>query len=156
MSNSSEDNIIIRFVTENDKEGWQRLWKSYQKFYKVSFSNDLDDFNFNRFLDSNIKMWTAVAVERSSGKNIGMINFFSHVTTWDFKDKVYVNDLYVDVGSRAKVTGVKLIEFVYGEIDKLGTPSVYWCTDESNYRAQLLYTKIGYKAPKIMYKRKGY
>ncbi|CAI4871537.1 CBM_collapsed_G0061250.mRNA.1.CDS.1 [Saccharomyces cerevisiae] len=66
MSNTSEDNITVRFVTENDKEGWQRLWKSYQDFYEVSFPDDLDDFNFGRFLDPNIKMWAAVAVESSS------------------------------------------------------------------------------------------
>lgn len=156
MSNTSEDNITVRFVTENDKEGWQRLWKSYQDFYAVSFPDDLDDFNFGRFLDPNIKMWAAVAVESSSEKIIGMINFFNHMTTWDFKDKIYINDLYVDENSRVKGAGSKLIQFVYDEADKLGTPSVYWCTDESNHRAQLLYVKVGYKAPKILYKRKGY
>ncbi|CAI4829304.1 BPK_collapsed_G0057050.mRNA.1.CDS.1 [Saccharomyces cerevisiae] len=156
MSNTSEDNITIRFVTENDKEGWQRLWKSYQDFYEVSFPDDLDDFNFGRFLDPNIKMWAAVAVESSSEKIIGMINFFNHMTTWDFKDKIYINDLYVDENSRVKGAGGKLIQFVYDEADKLGTPSVYWCTDESNHRAQLLYVMVGYKAPKILYKRKGY
>ncbi|CAI4988096.1 ANM_HP_G0164610.mRNA.1.CDS.1 [Saccharomyces cerevisiae] len=125
MSNTSEDNITVRFVTENDKEGWQRLWKSYQDFYEVSFPDDLDDFNFGRFLDPNIKMWAAVAVESSSEKIIGMINFFSHMTTWDFKDKIYINDLYVDENSRVKGAGGKLIQFVYDEADKLGTPSVY-------------------------------
>ncbi|CAI4835861.1 CPA_1a_G0057670.mRNA.1.CDS.1 [Saccharomyces cerevisiae] len=156
MSNTSEDNITVTFVTENDKEGWQRLWKSYQDFYEVSFPDDLDDFNFGRFLDPNIKMWAAVAVESSSEKIIGMINFFNHMTTWNFKDKIYINDLYVDENSRVKGAGGKLIQFVYDEADKLRTPSVYWCTDESNHRAQLLYVKVGYKAPKILYKRKGY
>nr|CAI6836453.1 ASB_HP1_G0057040.mRNA.1.CDS.1 [Saccharomyces cerevisiae] len=112
MSNTSEDNITVRFVTENDKEGWQRLWKSYQDFYEVSFPDDLDDFNFGRFLDPNIKMWAAVAVESSSEKIIGMINFFNHMTTWDFKDKIYINDLYVDENSRVKGAGGKLIQFV--------------------------------------------
>lgn len=112
MSNTSEDNITVRFVTENDKEGWQRLWKSYQDFYAVSFPDDLDDFNFDRFLDPNIKMWAAVAVESSSEKIIGMINFFNHMTTWDFKDKIYIYDLYVDENSRVKGAGGKLIQFV--------------------------------------------
>lgn len=155
MSNTG-DSVIVRFVTEDDKEGWQRLWRSFQDFYSVSFPNELDEFNFKRFLDPNVKMWAAVAVDSTSGKIIGMINFLSHMTTWDFKGKVYINDLYVDESSRVKGVGRELIQFVYKEADKLDTPNVYWYTDESNHRAQLLYTKIGYKAPKSLYKRNGY
>ncbi|CAI4054010.1 hypothetical protein SUVC_16G4570 [Saccharomyces uvarum] len=153
---SADDSVVVRLVTEDDKDGWQRLWRSYQDFYKVSFPNELDDFNFERFLDPTVKMWAAVAVNGSSGEVIGMINFFSHMSTWDFKDKIYINDLYVDGNSRVKGVGRKLIQLVYEEADKLETPSVYWCTDESNYSAQLLYTKIGYKAHKTIYKRNGY
>ena len=153
---SADDSVVVRFVTEDDKDGWQRLWKSFQEFYEVSFPNELDDFNFKRFLDPTVKMWDAVAVNGLSGEIIGMVNFFSHMSTWDFKDKIYINDLYVGENSKIKGVGRKLIQFVYEEADKLGTPSEYWCTDESNHRAQILYTKIGYKAPKIMYKRNGY
>lgn len=148
--------VIVRLVEETDKKEWERLWKMYQTFYKVDVSEEISNATFKRFLDPEVKMWAALAIDTSSNKPIGMVNYFSHITTWDLNDKVLLNDLFVQEDARIKGVGRKLIEFVFEESDKMNTPNVYWCTDESNHRAQLLYTSIGYKTSKVIYRREGY
>lgn len=148
--------VIVRPVEETDKQEWERLWKMYQTFYNVSHSDELNNVNFRRFLDPKVKMWSALAIDITTNKPIGMVNYFNHITTWDLNDKLLLNDLYVEEDARIKGAGRKLIEFVFEEADKMNTPNVYWLTDESNHRAQLLYTKVGYKTTKVIYKRQGY
>lgn len=146
----------MRPITAEDKEQWTRLWKLYQAFYHVSLSDEIGDSTFTRCLDPDVKMWAALAISPITNEPIGMVNYFSHIQTWDVKDKILLNDLYVDEEARIKGAGKKLIQYVYDHADKLQTPHVYWNTDHFNHRAQLLYTKIGYKTDKVQYRRKGF
>lgn len=145
--------ITIRPVEESDHGEWFRLWRLYQVFYKVSLSDEIGEATFKRILDPSVKMWAALAINNDTGKPIGLVNYFSHIQTWNTKDKILLNDLYVDENARVKGVGRQLIEYVYREADKLGTPEVYWNTDMDNHRAQLLYTKVGVKTGKVSYKR---
>lgn len=152
----SSTSFIVRKVRENDQQEWVRLWKLYQAFYNVSLGDEVSEANFERFLNPEVKMWAALAIDTTTGKAVGMVNYLSHVTTWDTKDKIYLNDLYVDESARVKGLGRELIQFVYNEADKMETPHVYWCTEFFNHRAQLLYTKIGYQTTKVLYRRSGH
>lgn len=145
--------VTIRPVEESDLDQWQQLWEKYLIFYKAKLPEGIAEFNFKRFLDPQVKMWSALAIDSDTNRAIGMVNYFTHIQTWDFKDKLLLNDLYVDEDCRLKGVGKKLIEFVYNEADKMGAPQVYWNTDFDNHRAQLLYTKVGEKTGKLSYKR---
>lgn len=147
------DDIIIRYVNEDDKEDWTRLWKGFQSHYETKAPEGIENVNFPRFLDPNIKMWSALAFDIKKNKAVGMVNFLSHPSTWDVTEIIFLSDLYVDENERVRGVGRSLIEFVYEEADKKGTPSVYWTTDHFNHRAQLLYTKVSKLSPKRIYKR---
>lgn len=145
--------FTVRDIEEGDYEEWIRLFDLYLKFYKTSLPLEIKDFTFKRMLDPKVDMWCAVAVNEESGKLIGIANYLRHLNTWSKDDKIYLNDLYVDEDQRLKHVGRTLIEFVYGKADDMGISDVYWCTDLTNHRAQLLYTKVGYTDHKIIYKR---
>ncbi|CAL9732334.1 histone acetyltransferase Hpa2p [Monosporozyma unispora] len=150
------DDIIIRYVTKDDKEAWSKLWKGFQAHYEIKAPNGIEDINFPKFLDPNVKMWSALAIDTKRDKAIGMVNFLSRHSTWDLTEIIYLNDLYVDENERVKGVGRSLIEFVYEEADKMGTPHVYWTTDHFNHRAQMLYTKVSNLTTKVIYRRHGY
>lgn len=145
--------VEIRPITERDYDDWKPLWDKYLIFYKTDLSDEIAESNFKRFLDPEVKMWSALAIDPASGKPIGMVNYFTHVHTWDTKDRLLLNDLYVDEESRLKGTGRKLIEYVFKQGDEMGCPDVYWNTQFENHRAQLLYTKVGKKAGSLSYNR---
>lgn len=152
-ANPCKESVIVRLVGPEDEEEWKRLWKLYLVFYKSSLPEEVAELNFKRFLNPEVKMWSALAIDTVTNKPIGMVNYFCHFHTWDVKDKILLNDLYVDENSRVKGVGRKLITHVYEHADKLEISNVYWHTDFFNHRAQLLYTKIGERTTKVQYRR---
>ncbi len=146
--------IEVRDIQEGDYDEWVRLFNLYLEFYKVSLPEETKKHTFERFLNPEIDMWSAVAIHPETGKIIGIANYLKHMYTWNSKDKIYLNDLYVDEEQRLKHVGRSLIEYVFKKADERGDIcDVYWCTDMTNHRAQLLYTKVGYNAGKFVYKR---
>lgn len=153
--------VKVRYVEEKDREDWVRLWRKFIATYaNPHLSGNVEKANFDRFLDPSVKLWSAVAVFTHDSDNseqvIGFTDFLSHPSTWQVDDKMYLNDLFVDDDFRVGGVGRKLIEFVYAEADKMGTPHVYWNTDHFNHRAQLLYTKMAYVTDKRIYRRHGF
>lgn len=150
--------VSIRKIEEKDKAEWVNLWSgpdSYLVFYKSTVPEAATETTFKRFFDEKDPVYCAVAVDDSTGKVIGFATYLTHRNTWTIGDTMYLNDLFVSSTCRLKGTGRKLIEFVYSEADKMGCENTYWHTQFENHRAQLLYTKVGYKAGFLVYKRPG-
>lgn len=145
--------VLVRYVTLDDKEDWLQMWKQFRSHYDAPIPEGLEELNYKRFLDPKESMWSALAFDKDTGMVLGMVNFLSRLSTWDLTDIIYLNDLYVNEKVRSQGIGRKLIEFVYSEADKMGTPYVYWITDHHNHRAQLLYTKVGKLTDKRLYER---
>ncbi|CAH2356086.1 histone acetyltransferase Hpa2p [[Candida] railenensis] len=148
--------VTIRKIQEGDKEEWTNLWSGaggYLEFYKSTVPEKVTETTFKRFFDDKDPVYSAVAVDDSTGKIIGFANYLTHRNTWTIGDSLYLNDLFVSNDCRLKGTGRKLVEFVYTEADKFGCENTYWHTQFENHRAQLLYTKVGYKAGFLVYKR---
>lgn len=149
--------FTIRPIEEKDKSEWLNLWRgegSYLEFYKSLdvVPSEATETTFKRFFDPAEPVYAAVAVD-DSGKLIGFAHYLTHRNTWTVNDAMYLNDLFVLAHSRLHGVGKALIEYVYGEADKLKCPKVYWSTQFENHRAQLLYTKVGVKAGFLIYKR---
>lgn len=145
--------VQIRAVRPEDKEEWKTLFKGYLEFYKTPYSGEVAENNWKRFHDDNTPMWSALAIDPSTGRAIGMVNYLTHIHTFDTKDKLLLNDLFVDENSRLHGVGRALIEYVYDRADEMDIPVVYWHTDYFNHRAQMLYTKVGERTSKVQYKR---
>jgi GNAT superfamily N-acetyltransferase len=54
---------------------------------------------------------------------------------------------------RGSGAGRALIEATYALADAEGRPTVYWMTQEFNYRGRMLYDRVGVKTPFIKYQR---
>jgi ribosomal protein S18 acetylase RimI-like enzyme len=50
--------------------------------------------------------------------------------------------------------GRSLIEAVYQAADERGSTRVYWHTENTNARAQILYNQIGYLTPFLQFRRR--
>lgn len=157
IPHSPSMSFTIRAIEEKDKPEWLVMWNgegSYLEFYKSLdvVSTEQTDSTFKRFLDPTEPVYAAVAVDES-GKLIGFATYLTHRNTWTIEDSLYLNDLFVSGSSRLHGVGRALIEYVYGEADKMGCPKVYWNTQFENHRAQLLYTKVGVKSGFLLYRR---
>lgn len=142
----------IRFIQESDKAAFKGLWEQYNQFYHRTVPSDVTDSTFSRFLDDNVRMYAAVAVDPETSKVIGFVTWYPHLSTSEVKEQVYLHDLFVDPSIRNKGTGRALIEYVYDHAKtKLDASGVYWHTQYFNHRAQLLYVKVANRTDFVMY-----
>ena len=73
---------------------------------------------------------------------VGLVHYIFHPDNWNIEDDCYLQDLFVVETARGLGIGRSLIEAVYAEADKLGSPSVYWLTEKTNKQARALYDKV--------------
>ena len=72
---------------------------------------------------------------------LGNAGLIWHGHNWRVENVCYLQDLYVDPDVRGSGVGRALIEAVYAEADRRGTPAVYWLTQDFNQPARRLYDR---------------
>ena len=144
----------IRPLTPADYKQWRKLWVSYLDFYETSLNDEVIDKTFNRFIDEHHNRQNALVAEQSSSL-VGLVHYIYHPHNWKIEDVCYLQDLFVAPENRGQQIAKILIEKVYEEADKCGTPTVYWLTQEFNAPARKLYDKIADLTPFIKYARRN-
>lgn len=147
---SSDNGISVSTAEERDYDQWLAYWKSYQEFYKVQLSDKVTEATWNRFFDSKIPMYCAVA--RENEKILGFVHFVFHDSTWGENSYCYLEDLFVDPTVRGKSVGKKLIEYVKERAQEMNCDRLYWHTQETNKTAQRLYDWVAEKPGVIEYR----
>ena len=149
----SNESVVpaIRPLLPGDYEKWLALWKGYQIFYETSIPEEVSRESFRRMLDPAEPTAGALAWQRE--KAIGMVNWIFHRSNWTIGDYCYLQDLFVSEQSRGAGVGRQLIEHVYAEARRAGSPMVYWLTHETNATARLLYDRIATHQGFIKYRK---
>ncbi len=141
----------VRPLAPADEAVWRRLWAEYLAFYETTRPEEVFAATWARLHDPAEPIHGLVA-ERD-GAVIGIVHYIFHRHCWSVADACYLQDLYVSPQIRGSGAGRTLIEAVYAAADAAGAASVYWMTQEFNYRGRMLYDRIGRKTPFIRYQR---
>ena len=149
MTNS---NVQLRALGESDFEDWKVMWGMYLDFYETQLPEDIYTTTFERLLAKDITSQNAI-VAVLGDRMVGLVHFIFHPHNWKIEDVCYLQDLYVLDSVRGRGVGRLLIESVYEEADRRGTPTVYWLTQDFNKTARLLYDNIANVTPFIKYNR---
>jgi GNAT superfamily N-acetyltransferase len=144
----------IRPLLPADYKQWRKLWVSYLDFYETSLNDEVIYKTLNRFIDEHHNRQNALVAEQSSSL-VGLVHYIYHPHNWKIEDVCYLQDLFVAPENRGQQIAKILIEKVYEEADKCGTPTVYWLTQEFNAPARKLYDKIADLTPFIKYARRN-
>jgi GNAT superfamily N-acetyltransferase len=124
------------------------------EFYGTSVAEEVYAASFARMLpDGHPDTHGLVAEREGEDGLIGLVHYVFHRHNWRLEDTVYLQDLYVDPEIRGAGVGRGLIEAVYAAADAAGCPSVYWLTQEFNYRGRMLYDRVATRTPFIKYQR---
>lgn len=144
--------LRIRPLTATDQPEWHRLWTAYLAFYETTLPEAVFETTFARLLDPAHPRQNALVAELD-GRLVGLVHYIFHPHNWRIEDVCYLQDLYVDPGTRGTGAGRALIEAVYAAADANSTPAVYWLTQEFNTPARQLYDRIARVTPFIKYQR---
>jgi GNAT superfamily N-acetyltransferase len=144
--------LTIRPLTAADEAEWRRLWTAYLAFYETTLPEEIFQTTFARQLDPAHRERCCFIADLD-GRAVGLVHAIWHAHNWRIEDVCYLQDLYADPDVRGHGVGRALIEAVYEEADRRGTPAVYWMTQEFNATARQLYDRIAKLTPFIKYSR---
>jgi GNAT superfamily N-acetyltransferase len=149
------DEFTIRPVTRSDYERWLPLWDGYNAFYGRSGPTALDSeitrMTWVRFFDADEPVYALVA-ERDD-RLLGLAHYLFHRSTTAIAPVCYLQDLFTDAATRGQGIGGALINEVYAQAKKAGSPRVYWQTHETNQTGQRLYDKVAERSGFIVYRK---
>jgi GNAT superfamily N-acetyltransferase len=143
--------MLIRAVAAADFDDWLVLWRLYQEFYRVDIPRGTTQTVWARLLDPAEPMDGAVAVH--DGRCTGLVHYVRHRSCWSIGDSCYLNDLFVETGSRGRGLGRQLIDHVYAAAAQSGCSRVYWLTHETNAGAMALYDQVAERSGFVEYQK---
>ena len=134
-----------------DRRG-QHQSDPYLTFYQTDLPDEVTARSFARVISDDPATMRGRLLT-VGGRAAGLVHFVSHRSCWKTENICYLQDLYADPDLRGRGLGRALIEAVYAEADRAGTPAVYWLTAASNRTARLLYDRVGQLTPSLQYER---
>ena len=153
MSSRSESaGARVRAIQVDDSERWHDLWAQYLNFYRQDLPASTTQWVWQKLLEDK-ELHGFAALDAQTGQMIGLVHYHFHLSTWSPTGVCYLEDLFVDPNSRGQRAGRGLIEAVYRAADERGTTRVYWHTENTNARAQVLYHQIGKLTPFLQFRR---
>jgi GNAT superfamily N-acetyltransferase len=127
---------------------WLELWSEYQHFYKVELPPSVTENTWQRIHNGRVH---ALGARDAADHLHGIVHFLFHEDTWSIAPACYLQDLYVNPGTRGTGCGRQLIEAVAAAAQAAGANPPYWLTHETNSVARLLYDRLGKNLGFIQY-----
>jgi GNAT superfamily N-acetyltransferase len=142
--------IAVRRLRLADRETWQRLWDQYLRFYRAELPARTSDNTFARLCETDSDLVGLLAVN-PDGHAVGLAHLIFHASTWAETPYCYLEDLFVDPGSRGSGAANRLISAVYESARGHGASRVYWLTQQFNGAARSLYDTVARLTSFVVY-----
>ena len=147
------NDIRIRSLHPDDREGWRRLWDGYNAFYgrsgDTALPETVTEATWSRFFDLDETVFAVVA-ERD-GSVVGLAHYLFHRSTTRIDLVCYLQDLFTAPEHRGCGVGRGLIQEVYARAQRSGASRVYWQTQADNTAGRLLYDQVAQHRGFIVY-----
>ena len=143
--------VRTRILAPEDRQQWEGLWAQYLAFYAQDLPRSTTELAWRRLLEHK-ELFGFGAVD-DAGRLVGFVHYHFHLSTWSPSGYCYLEDLFVDPHSRGQRAGRALIEAVYAAAEERGAARVYWHTENTNARAQVLYNQVGVLTPFLQFRR---
>ncbi len=148
------NDVITRFITQDDWAQWLPLWNGYNHFYgrfdSTALPAEITRATFARFLDAREPVHALVAEER--GRLVGLAHYLFHRSTISIELTCYLQDLFTSEAARGKGVGRALITATHHQAKLAGAARLYWQTHESNRTAMKLYDKVAERSGFVVYR----
>jgi ribosomal protein S18 acetylase RimI-like enzyme len=131
--------MIIRDPSAQDEAAWRRLWSAYNAFYSVTLPDTVTQQTWQRILDPHSAIFARLAEDH--GEVIGFSVSVLHEGTWTAEPICYLEDLFVDPGSRRQGAGWLLIQDLVDRAQTQRWSRLYWHTRADN-PARALYDRF--------------
>ena len=131
---------MIRYLEQNDKENWEKLYNGYADFYKVPMNTLILDTLWNWIQDDN-HIVNGICYELE-GKIVGIAHYRTMPRPIRGQYIGFLDDLFVEPDFRRKKIAQKLINHLKSLSKSNNWDGIRWITHSSNDNAKKLYDKI--------------
>ena len=142
--------VTVRRLRATDREGWQRLWTQYLRFYRADIEASTSEITFGRLCEADNGLVGLLAID-ADGNALGLAHLIFHPSTWTDRPYCYLEVLFVDRAGRGAGVAVRLFDVVYETARAHGAERVYWHTQQYNGAARSLYDTVGQLTSFIVY-----
>jgi GNAT superfamily N-acetyltransferase len=140
--------VTVRPLVDGDAEAWRRLFRDYGVFYESHFSDDVLDRVWAKLRAGDGIHALVAEVE---GVVVGIAHYRSHPDTFTAGRDWYLDDLFVEPGSRGGGVATALIEHLTALAKATGPGTLRWITAEDNERAQRVYDRLAKRTTWVTY-----
>jgi GNAT superfamily N-acetyltransferase len=131
--------MIIRDPLPEDEASWRRLWSGYNAFYNAAVPEVVTRVTWRRILDPHSAIFARLAENHDD--IIGFTISVLHEGTWTTEPICYLEDLFVEPGSRRQGAGRLLIQDLVDRGRDRRWSRLYWHTRTDN-PARALYDQF--------------
>jgi GNAT superfamily N-acetyltransferase len=140
--------VTVRPLVDGDAEAWRRLFRDYGVFYESHFTDDVLDRVWAKLRTGDGIHALVAEVE---GAVVGIAHYRSHPDTFTAGRDWYLDDLFVEPGSRGGGVATALIEHLTALAKATGPGTLRWITAEDNERAQRVYDRLAKRTTWVTY-----
>ena len=142
--------LVIRPIRAGDRAEWGRLWTAYLTFYETVLPQEVYDGSFARLLSDAAHDYNGL-IALQDGQAVGLAHYLFHRDMWSVQNICYLQDLFVDPGTRGSGVGRALIAAVHNAAKDAGAFELYWHTQSFNQTARRLYDQVAELTPFVRY-----
>jgi|SRR5690554_5894335 len=157
---------------QHHRAAWDHLYQGYARFYRVEQTPAMRDRVWGWIHDPGHEVECLLAVDdqgtveepggnahgavvdRRGGTNarvVGLAHFRQFARPLAATSGGYLDDLFVEAGSRGSGAATLLLTALGDEARLRGWSVIRWITAEDNYRARGLYDKVARRTPWVTY-----
>lgn len=135
------------------REDWERLYAGYAAFYRVEQTPEMRARVWGWIMDPAHEVKAFVA-EDATGRAVGLAHFRPFARPLSASTGGFLDDLFVDPGTRGQRVADALIEAVAEEGRRRGWSVIRWITADDNYRGRGVYDRLATRTMWITYDKK--
>jgi GNAT superfamily N-acetyltransferase len=129
--------LVVRPVTEPDRERWAELYRGYCAFYEVP-TPDLDHLWRRVTTGSELECFVA----ELDGVVVGLAHVRAFARPLEGDTAGFLDDLFVDPTRRGRGAGAALLKHLRSLAAERGWGVVTWITAADNHTARRLYDRV--------------
>ena len=148
-------NFTTRFLTPDDRMGWEALWQGYQQHLRTRVPDSVVGETWLKLMDDRVPLFGLVAFV-DTYRMAGIAHYSVAPSSWSKGPMFHLQDLFVTDELRGQGVGHALVDGVFAAADKQKSSQVFWHLNRSDFRAKLLFDayNVGPEGQLVQVRRK--
>lgn len=141
--------VVVRPITETDREAWAALYRGYRDFYKKPHDPSVYETVWGWLMDPEHQ--TRALIAELDGSLVGLGHFRRFARPIDGGYALYLDDLFTSPEARGAGAGSAILNRLAEVARDEGASLVRWITADDNATARSIYDRLAKQTSWVTY-----